>query len=333
MIRMIGDTSSINGEARIPNTFHQRVSLMSTITNIVVMAQENLYRDKARRMLRVPKGRRCGFRIYTTTKMGEVMTKVANLLWHIPVVALTFTFAGESVEPNSDFETLNMRELDIIDVTQAVSWCEIPSSTLSTDLKKALNFRDGTNFTVKVGKRSSTSTNTEVKGLDLIDDDSGVCNEDYKEFYLHTFLLRSRSEKFAGLFDSKMQESVQGVLELPNVHPKTFELLVEYLYTDDITIPDEQALPLLALADEYVVPRLKKKCEIFLINSLKIDNVLDIYAFANLYNAESLKVACNQFFIDNFCAISQIPNFKNKVNKEQLLEVVQVKASKKKKNQ
>lgn len=263
--------------------------------------------------------------------MGEVMAKISNLIWRIPLAALMFTFAGESVDSNSDFKTLNMRELDVIDVTQAVSWCEIPLSTLSTDLKKAMRFRDGANFTVKVGKRSSCTKVTEVKGLDLIDDSDVSPSEEYKEFYLHTFLLRSRSEKFAALFDSKMQEVEEGVLELPNLHPKTFELLVEYLYTDDITneIPNEQVLPLLALADEYIVPRLKKKCEVALISNIKIENVLDVYAFANLHNADSLKVACNQFFIDHYGAISQIPNFKNKVNKEQLLEVVQVRASKK----
>jgi len=232
--------------------------------------------------------------------MGEVMTKVSNLIWHIPLAALMFTCAGESVDSNSDFKTLNMRQLAVIDVTQAASWCEIPLSTLATDIKKAMSFRDGANFTVKVGKRSSTKV-TEVKGLDL--DVGGT--EEYKEFYLHTFLLRSRSEKFAGLFDSKMQEVVEGVLELPNLHPKTFELLVEYLYTDEITngIPDEQVLPLFALADEYVVPRLKKICEVALISKINIENVLDAYAFANVHNADSLKAACNQFLIEYHSAI------------------------------
>jgi len=287
---------------------------MSTVANITVLASEDIFRDKGKRLLRVPKGRRCGFRIYTNTKMAEIMDKITKVIWNVPMAALRFTFAGETVDPNDDFVSLHMRELDIIEVSHDLSYTELPPATLPMDLRKAFLARDGSDFIFKVGKRSPDT-------LESIDGD-GLS---YKEIPAHRWILRNRSERFCALFDSKMQESQAGSVEVPHYKPRIFELMLEYLYTDDVQgdISPEDSLQLLALADEYVIPRLKRKCELILMQDVKSSNAVELYVKADLHQADDLKTVCKQYFIENFFELKKQPTFLKEVSKvpELLIEL------------
>lgn len=58
-----------------------------------------------------------------------------------------------------------------------------------------------------------------------------------------------------------------------------FFLLLEYIYTDEVNLNTTTALDLLKASDEYLIPRLKHICELFLIQHI---NELDIVPLINL---------------------------------------------------
>jgi len=272
--------------------------MMSSIANITVCAEEDIYRDKARRFLRVPKGRKCGFRVYTNTKMREIMDKIAKFIWNVPVEALRFIFAGETVGPNDDFTSLHMRELDSIEVYHDLSFFEMPPSTIASDFRKLVGSKDGADFLFKVGKPSSSL----IEGLD---------QSPYKEIPAHRWILKVRNERFRGLFDTKMEESTVGSVTIHDHKPQAFEQMLEYLYTDEIEggITPDDRLELLILADEYVIPRLKRKVELELIPDVKQTNAIEYYIHADLHQANDLKAVCRQFVIDNFFELKQNSDF------------------------
>ena len=58
-------------------------------------------------------------------------------------------------------------------------------------------------------------------------------------------------------------------MEISHVTLKTFLVFLEYLYTDQAPLEEENALEVLALANKYVVPRLMAMCELFICKKAK----------------------------------------------------------------
>jgi len=286
---------------------------MASIANIVVIATECIYRDKGKRILRVPKGRRCGFRIYTNTKMAEIMDKLTKVIWNVSLEALHFSFAGETVYPSDDFISLHMREADAIEVSHALSFFELPPSTLASDYRKLVGSLDGSDFLFKVGKKC------ESENMELFDEGSSS----YKEIPGHQWILRVRNERFQGLFDSRMEESKMGFVDIPHHTPRAFELMLEYLYTDEIQgdILPKERLELLELADEYVIPRLKRHCELILMQNVKSTNAVELYLKSDLHQAEDLKSVCKEYLIEHLFKERSAPDFLKDLSKEALFEL------------
>jgi len=277
-----------------------------------VTATESLYRDKARRILRVPNGRRCGFRIYKNTKMAEIMDKLTKSIWNILPASVQFNFAGTTVKPDDDFVSLCMRELDIVEVSHVPTFFELSPSSLASDFRKLVGSPEGADFVFKVGKRSNDMRD--------VDGDST-----YREIPAHQWILRVRNERLKALFDSKMEESELGYAEILHYKPKIFEIMLEYLYTDEVSreLTANDYLELLALADEYVIPRLKRQCELKLIENIKEgSNILDLVAKAELYQANDLKKLSKQYLCKNFMQLGRNdPNFLKEIGKETLFEL------------
>jgi len=81
------------------------------------------------------------------------------------------------------------------------------------------------------------------------------------------------------MFTGDFKESNQQLVEIPKMDAAVFKLLMEYIYTDEVSLNSESAVELLKVADEYLIPRLKHVCELFLIQNL---NEFDIITIINL---------------------------------------------------
>eukprot|EP01114_Cavostelium_apophysatum_P022127 TRINITY_DN7906_c0_g1_i2.p1 TRINITY_DN7906_c0_g1~~TRINITY_DN7906_c0_g1_i2.p1 ORF type:complete len:631 (+),score=152.93 TRINITY_DN7906_c0_g1_i2:31-1893(+) len=115
-----------------------------------------------------------------------------------------------------------------------------------------------------------------------------------KILYAHRVVLCSRSDYFRNLFLSGMREAHELVTDLTasGVAFKTFSALLEFIYTDKVSgINPDLAIDLLILANEYLLPRLRRVCEDIVCDTGEIatENCIDIYKFSDLYQASRLK--------------------------------------------
>lgn len=139
-----------------------------------------------------------------------------------------------------------------------------------------------------------------------------------REIYAHRAILHSRCEHFRGMFDSGMRESysinpidishietelflqiitwVSLSLSLPQNAPKRIQI---YTGTINEDLGGEDVLNLLQLADQFLLPELRRVCAHMLRRFIKTDNVDDLLAIAEAHNSPQLQVFCQQYLEDH----------------------------------
>ncbi|KAM3567553.1 hypothetical protein VYU27_010305, partial [Nannochloropsis oceanica] len=126
--------------------------------------------------------------------------------------------------------------------------------------------------------------------------------------YAHKILC-VRSPYFRALFTGGMREAREGEVVLPDVRYPIFLSLLEYLYTDSLTIDLPTSFQLFEAADRFGVERLKKMCEHKMLTSLSLDNAAMILYTADVYHAAGLRQKCLGFILQNFDAVSKTEGF------------------------
>lgn len=113
-----------------------------------------------------------------------------------------------------------------------------------------------------------------------------------KEFQVHRSILGARSPVFAAMFEHETVEKLQNRVNIEDVDSDVMQQLLRYIYsgcTDDVT--PAVSLSLLAAADKYSLPKLKKMCSHYLCSNLTTDMALNVLTVANLHGDEDLKEA------------------------------------------
>ena len=144
--------------------------------------------------------------------------------------------------------------------------------------------------------------NDEFSDVVFIVDDSQV--------HAHRTILASRCEHFAAMFRSGMRESVEREIAIPNVSKPVFLLLMEYLYTDSVTIEMEHAVELYILSDLYQLERLRNICITVIKRNLSVENATVILQTAADEDCQVLKDICMEFVVTNFEMISKSDNIR-----------------------
>eukprot|EP00898_Chlorokybus_atmophyticus_P003698 jgi/Chlat1/4329/Chrsp29S00346 len=167
-----------------------------------------------------------------TTKFRKVRNAYAAKLGVVPA-SLAFTFAGALNGDEDTAEVLRVRTDDVI--------------------LAAVNF----------APRFATMLDSH----DLCDVEL-VCGPERNRLKAHKAVLAARSGKFAGMFRStSMREGKAAAIELLNVDKATMECILDYIYTDSCDVPKDfdSCVTLLAAAEEYLLPLLKRDCELELV--------------------------------------------------------------------
>jgi len=117
-----------------------------------------------------------------------------------------------------------------------------------------------------------------------------------QEIQAHKFILISRSQVFAAMFEHHTAENQSGVVEIVDISPHTFRTVLYFMYTDQVKLQtEEEAKKLIVAADKYMLDLLKFKSEEFLISHLSWDNCLELLQLAYVYTAQNLKEVALQF--------------------------------------
>jgi speckle-type POZ protein len=162
----------------------------------------------------------------------------------------------------------------------------VPPSDLTRDLGSLLASGHATDITVEIGEA--------------------------KKFRAHRCVLAARSPVLRALLCSKRSS-----ICIKDVDAAAFEILLHYMYHDDLPMPlrnacskgtTDMAQRVIVATDRYGMGRLKLMCESKLSKMLDVDTVCSILDFADGNNCAQLKSCCFEYMLKDRKRLKDIAN-------------------------
>ena len=155
-----------------------------------------------------------------------------------------------------------------------------------------------------------------MKRLDILRNNQLFCDvtvtAEETQFPTHKVVLAAASPFFFSLLRSDMKEVKEDAikLSLKEATASVVEDVLEYIYTRNLAITDEeQARNLIATAEYLLIPSLKTLSGRFLQEVLTVENCLFTYYLAVKYNCSELSQNSLQFINANFAAVMATEHF------------------------
>lgn len=126
----------------------------------------------------------------------------------------------------------------------------------------------------------------------------------------HRLILAACSPYFRELFfseDGTETEKREVVLE--NLDPGVMEVIVNYMYSAEIDINDNNVQDILAVANRFQIPSVFTVCVNYLQKKLSKKNCLAIYRLALMLNCTRLAVAARDYIADRFETVNKDEDF------------------------
>ncbi|CAB1451658.1 unnamed protein product [Pleuronectes platessa] len=128
---------------------------------------------------------------------------------------------------------------------------------------------------------------------------------DGKCIHVHKALLKIRCEHFRSLLNETDEDSI----EVHQFSYLVYRAFLEYLYTDSINLPPEDAIGLLDLATFYRETRLKRLCQETIKRGIAEENAITLLSAAVKYEARDLEEFCFKFCVNHLTAVTQTQAF------------------------
>ncbi|KAL0972652.1 hypothetical protein UPYG_G00192440 [Umbra pygmaea] len=126
-----------------------------------------------------------------------------------------------------------------------------------------------------------------------------------KCIHVHKALLKIRCEHFRALLNETDEVSI----EIHQFSYLVYRAFLEYLYTDTINLPPEDAIGLLDLATFYSETRLKRLCQETIKRGISEENAITLLSAAVKYDAKDLEEFCFKFCVNHLTAVTQTQAF------------------------
>lgn len=145
-----------------------------------------------------------------------------------------------------------------------------------------------------------------------------------KEFLAHKSIL-SRSPVFAAMFSHEMLENKTNIVEIKEVDPNVFEILLKFLYlgeVDEIKITESTndfLLEIMKVADIYQMEDLKTKLADIATATINISNVINYLILADKYNISDLKKSSMLYIQKNHTKVKDTKSFENMIQRYPVL--------------
>ncbi|XP_067684506.1 kelch-like protein 26 [Haliotis asinina] len=141
-------------------------------------------------------------------------------------------------------------------------------------------------------------------------------------FKAHKNVLMEASDYFSAMFSHDMKEKEQGVIELLDISPRGFSVILDYFYHGHVTIDRDVVADVLEAARFFHVEWLIEVCCKYLVRHLVLDDYEEVLHMAELFSLGNLKPAIFRFLADNILKLIEDPNsnFLKKLSFELLSE-------------
>ena len=130
-----------------------------------------------------------------------------------------------------------------------------------------------------------------------------------QEFPAHKNILAASSAYFLGLFTSDMKEKQETEVKLEGFRAFVMNDLLNYVYTGEVEITEDNVKELVFAGDYLLIERLKDKGSCYLEETLSPSNCLSVRAFSEKFDCEGLMDKSESFILDNFVAVSKSEEF------------------------
>ncbi|KAK9403030.1 kelch-like 9 [Crotalus adamanteus] len=132
-----------------------------------------------------------------------------------------------------------------------------------------------------------------------------------KSFPCHRMLLASVSPYFRDLFTSGSCESQNGEILLEDMTASTLHSLLDYLYTEELSLSAETAQDLFTAASKLQILPLKETVGRFLEMNISMGNCLNLYGLAYEFNHPPLLQAALSYIEQHFGTLTKQDAFLN----------------------
>uniref|UniRef100_A0A7N8YD53 Regulator of chromosome condensation (RCC1) and BTB (POZ) domain containing protein 1 n=1 Tax=Mastacembelus armatus TaxID=205130 RepID=A0A7N8YD53_9TELE len=132
---------------------------------------------------------------------------------------------------------------------------------------------------------------------------------DGKYVHVHKAVLKIRCEHFRSMFRSQWTEDQQMVIEIDQFSYPVYRAFLQFLYTDTVDLPPEDAIGLLDLATSYCENRLKCMCQQIIKKGITVENAFTLLSAAIQYDAEDLEEFCFRFCVNHLTQVTQTVAF------------------------
>lgn len=123
----------------------------------------------------------------------------------------------------------------------------------------------------------------------------------------HKTLLSAVSPVFQAMFSGNWKESTS--VEIADASFETFNALIEYFYTENITITAGNVGEVLYLSDKYDTPKLTAVCSEFLAERVALKDVVNCISLALTFSLETLKSKCKEIIGKNIIEVIESEPF------------------------
>ena len=119
----------------------------------------------------------------------------------------------------------------------------------------------------------------------------------------HKVVLAASSKYFNAMFQSQMKESASGVCILPDFSYKILEGLINYMYTNKLTVEKVDIYDYVCAADFLGLVEVMKSFDNQLIERVDLSSCVALYQLATVYGMGMLKHYSRSFILENMSVL------------------------------
>ena len=124
-----------------------------------------------------------------------------------------------------------------------------------------------------------------------------------KEYGCHRVILAASSPYFESMFLHGFSEGHKRIIEMDDVSHVGFEILLNFIYTGEMTVTNRNATDLYVIADKYLYDNVRKITMKYIIDDVKTSNCVKYLTFAEKYDLRDVNERCISTIVNNFDGI------------------------------
>lgn len=204
-------------------------------------------------------------------------------------------------------EESKMTSLDFDDLFERASQNSVTATNDNTDDEEDTL---QTPLTMSSDLLTNLSANPQFTYCDIIF--SVTCNDEHERIGAHRCVLISRSNFFHRMLSQHTHSNLE--LEITGIRPQVFKLVIEFLYTGNVTINFDVSVEMLIASEVYQLERLSLMCQGVIERRIHVHNVCRILNIADAYDIKHLRESCVYFIVHHLSQVKRTMPYRTELD-------------------